>query len=140
MTSESVKTPSTVSGDVLKRMPLAVLLTMAATAAGLAVLIILAQKPAWWSGFFPATVVATLSAAASIAVLKQAAGQPADAAVSQAMLVTVVRMFVSLTGLMIAVFALHYPAEPTGLMVCAYYGTTLIVESVMMTRANGPVN
>jgi hypothetical protein len=129
-------TPTVASG-LLRRLPAAVLCSFGAAAVVTAVVVAVAQRPTWWNGFAAATIIAGLSAVASLLVLRRVSGRGVDEAVTFAMGVTLVRMAVSGVGLLVATQVLGAPVEPTGFMICGYYAATLVTETLILSRAAG---
>ena len=98
--------------------------------------IIKASKDAsWWTAWQAGTLVAVLAVLGSLAVIRQAIGKPVSVMPAVTMLLSGVRLGISLTGLIVAVKAYKMPPEPTAVMICGYYAVVLIVESFVMHRA-----
>jgi hypothetical protein len=129
----------TVQGGLVRQLPAAALGSFGVAAAVMASLAAWSHEPTWWAGFAAASVIAGLGTIASVIVLRRATGAM-DQVVTLAMGASLVRMAVSLTGLLVAIHAFHAPAEPTGFMLCGYYAATLITETLLLSRAAGGRN
>lgn len=125
----------TVSPTLVRRMPVVVGLTLIGTAVVIAGLVLATQNTHWWRPYAGATGIATLGAIASIVIIVRSAGKPADYVVTMIMALSAVRMFISLFGLLILVMGLKMLAEPTAFMICGFYMTTLLVESLLVSRS-----
>lgn len=125
----------TVSGQLIRQLPVAVIATLLGVAVGIAAIVLIAGRPEWWPAYAAASVVALLCAIASLVIIATSAGKPADYAVTMVMLLAAVRVGISIIGLLVAIMALEFPAQSTAMMVCGYYAATLIVESVLVRRA-----
>lgn len=113
----------------------AVVGAMILTAVVLAGCLTLAHSPAWWSGFFAATVVSALAAVLSLGPLLVGLRLGASGAVAAYFLSAGIRAAVSLGACLLAVRVGGYPAAPTLLLMVPYYFAVLAVESAFMGRA-----
>jgi hypothetical protein len=127
--------PTTVSPQLIRQLPVAVIVTLIGVAVVIVAIVLLAGRPEWLPAFAAASVVAILCAIASLVIILSSAGKPADYVVTMVMLLAAVRVGVSIVGLLVAIMALEFPAKSTAMMICGYYAATLIVESVLVRRA-----
>ncbi len=126
---------ATVSPKLVKQLPVVMIAATLGIGALIAIAIFVLGKPEWWPAFYAAIVVAALSALFSVMIILRSAGKPADYVVTMVMLLSVVRVAVSLIGLMICVLALKIMAIPVTVMICSYYFVTLLVESILISKA-----
>ena len=113
----------------------AVLMTLAGTAAVLALLLVLADRPDWWRGFLAALVASVLSAAASLPPLVWGLRRGLDQAAAGAFIAMGARAAVALAVAMFAVKGLDYPRRPTLLLLIVFYFAVLAVETYGVARA-----
>ena len=106
-----------------------------ATAATLALLLVLVNQPAWWRGFLAASVVSAIAAAASIVPLVWGLRRGLNQAVGGYFMSAGARAAVSLGGCMLAIMSGGYPAAPTLLLMVAYYFVLLGIESGLVAKA-----
>jgi hypothetical protein len=125
----------TVSPQLIRQLPVAVIATLLGVAVGIAAIVLIAGRPEWWPAYAAASVVAVLCAVASLVIIATSAGKPADYAVTMVMLLAAVRVGISIIGLLVAVLALDLPRNATAMMICGYYAATLFVESLLVRRA-----
>ena len=92
----------------------------------------------WWPGLLVAAVIAALSAAASVLVLRRAAGRAVDWLVTLTMGATVARMAVTGVGLLLIIKLTHIRADVAGLTLCGYYAAMLVAETALLTRVARP--
>jgi ABC-type transport system involved in multi-copper enzyme maturation permease subunit len=128
----------TVSPVLIRQMPIAVLATVLATAGIAAIGIGLTHRADWWPAYVASLVVAMIGALASVVIILRSAGKPADFVVTMVMLLSLVRIGVSLIGLIVCVKVLQTPPDPTAAMIGGYYVATLLVESLLVRRALQP--
>ena len=124
-----------VQASVGRRLSISVLAVLAISAVASAVVIRVSKDASWWSAWQAGTVVAVLAVLASLAVIRQAIGKPVSVMPAVTMLLSAVRLGISLSGLIVAVKAYKMPPEPTAVMICGYYAVVLVVESFVMHRA-----
>lgn len=120
---------------MIRRVGVAVLISIVFTAVLLAVTIVVSGRSDWWPAFTAALIVAVFGGGASLGALSLVVGKPADYAVTLAMGLSLVRAGVSIVGIGVALQVFNYPPEPTAFMACAYYAVTLAVESVLLSKA-----
>ena len=109
--------------------------TLAGTAAALACLVVLADRPAWWRGLTAAAVACVLASGVSLVPLVWGLRHSLYGAVAGYFIAMGLRAGVSLGACLVAVHAGRYPEAPTFLMMVAFYFTVLAVESVWVARA-----
>ena len=106
-----------------------------AAAAGLALVLVLVNRLDWWKGLLAAAVVTIFSAAASTMPLTWGLRRGLYHATAGSFAAMGVRAVVSLSGAVLAVKALGYPAAPTMLLMVVFYFAVLAAESyVIATR------
>ena len=127
------KTPLVTPAEA-SRVVLAVGLTLAGTAAVLAGLTVLADRPAWWRGLAAAGVASVLASGLSLVPLVWGLRHSLHGAVAGYFVAMGVRAGVSLGACLVAVYAGRYPEAPTFLMMIAFYFAALAVESVWVAR------
>jgi len=125
----------TVSGRLIRQLPVGVLVTNSVVALIAALVVLIAGRPDWWPAFATACGVAVVNAVLSLWIIAGAAGKSADHVVTMVMLLAGVRIGVSILGLITAVLALSLNPEATAVMICGFYAATLIVESALVHRA-----
>jgi hypothetical protein len=125
----------TVSPALLRSLPPVVLGSVVAVAIVSAAVILAMHRPEWWSAFWVGTGVAVLGAITSVLIILRSAGKPADFVITMVMLLSAVRLGVSLVGLMVGVLALKAAPVPTAVIICSYYVVTLFVESFLVSRS-----
>ena len=131
---EPRKTPL-ISPAEASRLVAMVGLTLAGTAAALAGLVVLAERPAWWRGLAAAAVASVLASGLSLVPLVWGLRHSLYGAVAGYFIAMGVRAGVSLGACLVAVHAGRYPETPTFLMMVAFYFAALAVESVWVARA-----
>ncbi|MGC4032271.1 MAG: hypothetical protein QM754_11175 [Tepidisphaeraceae bacterium] len=124
-----------VSRASLNLLPMAAMGSTVAAGVLIAAVVVLANQPAWWAGFLPATIVALLCAAASAVVLRFAADKPLEKAVAVCMGALGVRLLLCLALCLVAVKVGQYPPKVTGLMIVGYYFAMLAAESAALAMA-----
>jgi hypothetical protein len=130
---EPPKTPL-ISAAEASRLVVTVALTLAGTAAGLAGLVVLADRPAWWRGLAAAAVASALASGVSLLPLVWGLRHSLQGAVAGYFIAMGLRAGVSLGACLVAVYAGRYPQAPTFLMMVAFYFAVLAVESVWVAR------
>ena len=131
---EPPKTPLISAADA-SRLVATVALTLAGTAAALAGLVVLAERPAWWRGLIAATVASVLASGLSLVPLVWGLRHSLHGAVAGFFTAMGLRAGVSLGACLVAVYAGKYPQAPTFLMMVAFYFAVLAVECVSVARA-----
>ena len=131
---EPRKTPL-ISAAEASRLVGAVVATLAGTAAALAGLVVLADRPAWWRGLTAAAVASALASGVSLVPLVWGLRHSLYGAVAGYFIAMGLRAGVSLAACLVAVHAGRYPEAPTFLMMVAFYFGVLAVESVWVARA-----
>jgi hypothetical protein len=131
---EPQKSPLISAADA-SRLVATVALTLAGTAAGLAGLVVLADRPAWWRGLAAAAVASALATGLSLVPLVWGLRHSLHGAVAGFFTAMGLRAGVSLGGCLVAVYAGRYPQAPTFLMMVAFYFAVLAVESAWVARA-----
>lgn len=117
------------------RVVLGAVLSVAGTAATLAVVLVLVNRAEWWRGLVAATAVSAIAAAASVPPLAWGLGRGLYPAVIGYFIAAGARAIVSLGGCALAVMAGQYPATPTLLLMVVYYFGLLATESILVARA-----
>jgi hypothetical protein len=131
----SLAKPATVSPQLIRQLPISVVVTLVVVAMISLVIVLLSGRADWWPALLGASVVATICAAASVVIILSSSGKPADYVITMIMLLAGVRTGISLIGLIVGVKALHLPAEALALMICGYYTAMLLVETLLVRRA-----
>jgi hypothetical protein len=117
------------------RLVVTVAATLAGTAALLAGLVVLADRPAWWRGLAAASVASALASGTSLVPLVWGLRHSLYGAVAGYFIAMGLRAGVSLAACLVAVHAGRYPEAPTFLMMVGFYFAVLAVESVWVARA-----
>ena len=125
----------TMSSALSRRLPLSVAGAGLITGLIGVALIETLGRPDWWPAFEAASIVAAIGVIVSISILRQTAGRRVDTAVTVVMAASVVRVMVSLIGLIVAVKLYKAPPDATGLMICGYYAAMLVAETTLVSRA-----
>lgn len=133
--SDARSTSIRVSMGMVRKLPLAVLGTWVGVCFILAIVVLGAGRPEWWSCLAAGGIVGGVCAIVSVVIILSSAGKPAEYVVTMVMLLAAVRIGISLIGLLVAVLVLDLPRNPTALMICGYYAATLIVESFLVRQA-----
>lgn len=118
-----------------RRLLVGMAVTMPATAAMLAGMIVLINRPLWWRGFIAATLIGAFAAVLSLLPLLWGMQRGAGKAVMGFFVGGGLRAAVALGGGMLAVHVGGYPQGPTLLLVVAYYFAALAVEAVVLGRS-----
>ncbi|HLL90925.1 MAG TPA: hypothetical protein VK324_16610 [Tepidisphaeraceae bacterium] len=117
------------------RVVMVVGLALAATAVGLAAILVLVNRPAWWPGLLAAGVVSALSAGLSLIPLTWGLRRPKlEQRVAGYLVALGVRGTVSLGGCLLAVMVGRYPAAPTLLLMVVFYLAVLAAETSVVVR------
>ncbi len=137
-TTAKPQTP-TVSPQLIRQLPVAIVVTLLVVAAVFAAVVLLAHRSDWWPAYGFATAAGLICAIVSGMIILSSAGKPADYVVTMMMLLAGVRVGISVIGLIVGVKVLALPPVITAMMICGYYAAMLIVESLLVRRAlNGP--
>ncbi len=126
---------ATVSPRLIRQLPRSVVVTNGAVAAIIAMVVLFAGHPGWWSAFAGALVVAAVNAVLSLWIILHSAGKPADHVVTMVMLLAGVRTGISVVGLLLAIKVFSLTPNATAVMICGFYAATLVVESTLVHRA-----
>jgi hypothetical protein len=110
-------------------------LALLVSAAALGGVLVLVNRGDWWRGLLAASVVSTLSAAASLPPLLLSLRKGMQQRVAGYFAAAGIRALVSLGGCMLAVKLGHYPAAPTLLLMVVFYFAVLAVETIAIARA-----
>lgn len=105
------------------------------TAALLAGMIVLINRPLWWRGWIAATVIGVLAAAFSLLPLLWGMRRGPGKAVMGFFVAGGLRAVVALGGGLLAVHVGGYPPRATLLLVVAYYFAALAVEATVLGRS-----
>lgn len=134
--SEPAGKMPTVSPALLRTLPRAVVVTLLVTGALIAGIVFLSDHDAGtWKAFAGASVVATIGAIASVAIILMSAGKPADYVITMVMALAGVRTMLSVGGILVLALALKMALVPVAMMICGYYAGTLIVESLVVSQS-----
>ena len=127
-----------VAPAALRRLPIYAAGSVVLVGAISVALALLIGDRSWWPALSAAAIIATLSAIASVIVLKRAAGRAVDWLVTLTMGATVARMAVTGIGLLIVIKLTHVRADVAGLSLCGYYAAMLVAETALLTRVAKP--
>ena len=105
------------------------------TAAVLAGLMALVNRPAWWRGLLAAAVVNTLAAAASVPLLAWGLRRGLMTAVAGYFLTAAARIVISIGGGLLAIYGGGYPPLPTLLLIVVFYLVLLAAETTVVARS-----
>lgn len=125
---------------VARRLPVAVAVTLLATTALLAGVLVLLNQADWWRGLLAAAVVSALAAGISVLPMTWGLRRDLHKAAAGFMAAIGVRMLVSLGGCMLAVLAGGYPPLPTLTLMMAFYLAVLAVETWLMASTLWPAD
>jgi hypothetical protein len=106
-----------------------------ATGGLLSAMLVLVNRPEWWSSLLAAGVVSVLSAAFSLPPLVWSLSRGMNQRVAAYFISMGLRAVVSLGGCVLAVKAGGYRPAPTLLMMVVFYFAVLAVETAYVSRA-----
>lgn len=108
------------------------------TAGGTALLIVALHRPQWWSGW--AAALAISLPAALLSLIPVAAGLSAGlrTAAYGYLAGAVLRVLLTLAGLLVAVIAAKIPAAPAVILVAPLYLAQVVAEIIVLVRAVRP--
>ncbi len=118
-----------------KRLIAGMAVALPTTAALLAGMIVLIDRPHWWRGWIAATVIGILAAALSLLPLLWGMRRGPAKAVLGFFVGGGLRAAAAIGGGMLAVYVGGYPLRSTLLLVVAYYFAALAVEAVVLGRS-----
>ena len=121
--------------EVIRRLIIAAAGSVLGSAAVLAVLMMLVNRGDWWRGLLAATMVAALTAAASLPPIAVGLQRGLMPAVGGYFVAAGLKMLVSISGGWLAVKAGGYPALPTMVLIVVFYLVLLAAETAVVARA-----
>lgn len=135
----SVPTSETVVPDRQKRvmLPLGALVLAALMlgAAATALLIIVMRQPTWWRGWWAALAVSSTAAVFSLAPVAAGLSIGIQGAAYGYLAGAFIRVLVSISGALAAIWVFHVPPTPTLLLMVPLYFAQLLAESISLSRA-----
>ncbi|HSU66632.1 MAG TPA: hypothetical protein VLJ39_07160 [Tepidisphaeraceae bacterium] len=108
------------------------------TAGITALLIELAGRPGWWSGWVASMIVGTLAALLSLALVVPGFVAGLQWAVYGYLAGSVARVLTALGGCVVAVLIFRTPAAPTLFLIVPIYFAQVVIEAVVLSRAFWP--
>ena len=121
--------------EVIRRLMFAAAGSVIGVAAVLAAVMILVNRADWWRGLLAATMIAALTAAASLPPLAFGLQRGLMPAVAGYFIAAGAKMLVSIGGGSLAVIAGGYPPLPTMVLIVVYYLVLLATETAIVARA-----
>lgn len=135
-TTDNSTTPVPVVSTTLPRMLAKYVVTANLFFIAIAALVILGlHRSEYWLALEASILVAATSVIASVTILGKAAGKSVDWLVTFVMGAAVIRVGVSLIGLIAAILVFGSPAMSTVILVCSYFFVTLVVETSLLARS-----
>jgi hypothetical protein len=111
---------------------------MVATAGATALVVELAGRPAWWSGWVAAQIIGVLAMLLSLALVVPGIVAGPQWAAYGYLAGALIRGMTALAGCVVAVWIFRTPAAPTLLIVVPTYFALVATEAVVLGRAFWP--
>lgn len=137
----SVPTSQTVvpAGQKQVLLPLgaSVLAAVILVAAATAMFIVVMRQPTWWRGWWAALAVSLTAAVCSLAPVAAGLSIGIQGAAYGYLAGAFIRVLVSISGALAAIWVFHVPAASTLLLMVPLFFAQLLAESISLSRALG---